>query len=59
MSNDEYEQQQFWEDKPVDIRIQYKQLYDIITYRIEAVIHKTMIEQSNKSILPREYTNGK
>lgn len=59
MSNNEYEQQQFWEDEPIDIRIKYKHLYDIITYKIEEALHQTMIKQSNKSYLPKEYTNGK
>lgn len=59
MSNNEYEQQQFWEEEPVDIRIKYKYLYDIITYMIEEALHQTMIKQSNKSHLPKEYTNGK
>ena len=58
-STSEYEQQQFWEDELVDIRIRYRELYNIITYRVEAAIHKTIVEQSNKSTLPKEYTNGK
>jgi hypothetical protein len=59
MSNNEYEQQQFWVDEPVDIRIKHKHLYDIITYRLEEALHQTIIKQSNKSTLPKDYTNGK
>ena len=58
-STSEYEQQQFWIDEPIDIRIKHKHVYDIITYRLEEALHQTMIKQSNKSTLPKDYTNGK
>jgi len=59
MSNNEYEQQQFWIDEPIDIRIKYKHIYDIITYRIEEALYQTMLKQANKSHLPKGYTNEK
>ena len=56
-STSEYEQQQFWKEEPIDIRIKHKHLYDIITYRLEEALHQTMIKQSNKTHLPKEYAN--
>lgn len=57
--NEEYEQQHFWKEESIDIRIKHKHLYDIITYRLREALHQTMIKQSNKSHLPKEYTNEK
>jgi hypothetical protein len=58
-STSEFEQQQFWVDKPIDIRIKHKHLYDIITYRLEESLHQTMIKQTNKTYLPKEYYENK
>lgn len=58
MSNNEYEQQQFWEEEnPLDIMIKYQKLYDIITHNINQQLMKHI--DPNKSYLPKEYINGK
>ncbi len=58
MSNDEYQQQQYWPKPKLSLIEQlkaYSLAYDIITYRLECMLNEERIKQgtNGKTSLPR------